>query len=113
MGLPVDTTPPVPPPPATHTEIALPAADLEKFVGRYNLGPSFNIAVTRRDGTLYVLREEAPGGQPLPVYPEAPLAFFWKALDATIRFTADANGAVTGVEIKQGAATFTGKRVAP
>jgi serine-type D-Ala-D-Ala carboxypeptidase/endopeptidase len=116
LGRPVAPTPPLatpPPPPTAHTEITLPAAALDKFVGRYDLGPSFTIAVTRRDGTLYVLREQAPGAQSLPVYPEAPLQFFWKALDATIRFTADAGGAVTGVEIKQGAATFAGKRIAP
>jgi D-alanyl-D-alanine-carboxypeptidase/D-alanyl-D-alanine-endopeptidase len=115
LGTPVGPTPPLaapPPPPTKHTEITLPAADLDKIVGRYNLGPGFNITVSRKDGTLYVLREEAPGAQPLPVYPEAPLLFFWKALDATIRFSADASGAVTGAEIKQGPATFTGKRIA-
>ncbi len=58
-----------------------------------------------------MLREAIPGAQPLPVYPEAPLAFFWKAVDATIRFTVDATGAVTGAELQQGAAKFAGKRV--
>jgi CubicO group peptidase (beta-lactamase class C family) len=113
-GLPVAPTPPVPPvppPPTKHTEISLPAAELDKFVGRYDFGNGFTIAVTRDGATLRVLREGIPGAQAAPVYPEAPLAFFWKVVDAQIRFTADASGAVTGTELKQGGATFTGKRV--
>jgi len=116
VGMAVGPTPPVPappPPPTQHTEITLPADALDKFVGRYDFGPGFTVAVTRDGATLKVLREEAPGAQPLPVYPEAPLSFFWKALDASIRFTIDAGGAVTGAEIKQGSATFAGKRITP
>jgi CubicO group peptidase (beta-lactamase class C family) len=116
IGVSVGPTPPLPPPPpppTVHKEITLPVADLDKFVGRYEMGPGFTIAVTLKDGGLYVLRDGIPGMQALPVYPEGPLAFFWKVLDAQIRFTADASGAVTGAEIKQGAATFSGKRIAP
>jgi len=114
--VPVGSTPPVPappPPPTQHTEISLPAGALDKFVGRYDFGPGFTVAVTQSNGTLRVLREQAAGTEPLPVYPEAPTAFFWKALDAQIRFTLDAGGAVTGVEIQQGAAKFTGKPIKP
>lgn len=116
IGVPVGSTPPVPappPPPTQHTEISLPAGALDKFVGRYDFGPGFTVAVTQSNGTLRVLREQAAGAEPLPVYPEAPTAFFWKALDAQIRFTLDAGGAVTGVEIQQGAAKFTGKPIKP
>ena len=96
-----------------HTEISLPLADLDKFVGRYDLGKEFLIAVARDGATLWVLRLNVPGAQPGPIFPEAPLAFFWKVIDAQIRFTADASGAVTGAEITQGGRLFTGKRLEP
>lgn len=116
IGTPVAATPPVPPPPpapAKHTEIALPASALDRFVGRYDFGPGFTIAVTRVGETLRVLREGIPGAQEAAIYPEAPLAFFWKVVDAQIRFTTDASGAVTGAELSQAGQTFTGKRVDP
>jgi D-alanyl-D-alanine-carboxypeptidase/D-alanyl-D-alanine-endopeptidase len=98
--------PAAPPAPTKRTEIALPAAALDKFVGRYDFGNGVVVAVTRDGATLRVLREGMPEAQALPIFPEAPLAFFWKALDAQIRFTTDANGAVTG-------AVLAGKRVTP
>lgn len=113
LGTPVAQTPPVPPappPPVKRTEISLPAAELERFVGRYGFEAGFVIAVTHEGGTLRVLREGVAGASALPIFPEAPLAFFWKAVDAQIRFTTDASGAVTGAELTQGGQSFTGKR---
>jgi hypothetical protein len=109
---PTPPTPPAPPPPTTHTEISLPASELDKFVGRYDFGSGFAIGVTR-EGTVLRVQREGVAMPGLPIFPEAPLAFFWKALDAQIRFTTDASGAVTGAELKQGGQTFTGKRVRP
>jgi hypothetical protein len=98
--------------PTKHTEISLPEADLDKFVGRYDLGKGFLIAVARDGLTLWVLRLNTPGA-PGPIFPEAPLAFFWKVFDAQLRFTADATGTVTGAALTAGGTVFTGKRVEP
>jgi hypothetical protein len=110
----IDQRPPPTAPirPTKHTEISVPAADLDKFVGRYELGKDFVIAVARDGATLWVLRLNAPG-YPAPIFPEAPLAFFWKVFDAQLRFTADASGAVTGAELTQGARVFSGNRLEP
>lgn len=116
IGAPVGPTPPVPPPPpppTKHVEISLPPGALDKFVGRYDFGTGFTIAVTREGGFLHVQREGVAGAPALPIFPEAPLAFFWKAVDAQIRFTIDASGAVAGAEIKQNGQAFTGKRMRP
>lgn len=116
LGAPVGPTPPVPPaPPAPkkRTEISLPAAQLDRVVGRYDFGSGFVIAVTRVGDTLLVQREDVAGASPLPIFPEAPLAFFWKAVDAQIGFATDAEGAVTGAELTQGGQSFTGKRLKP
>jgi D-alanyl-D-alanine-carboxypeptidase/D-alanyl-D-alanine-endopeptidase len=114
IGAPVAPTPPVPPPPpppTKHTEISLPAADLDKLVGRYDFGNGFVITVTHDGATLRVLREAIPGAQAAQIFPEAPLAFFWKVVDARIRFTTDASGTVTGAEFAQGNTKLTGRRL--
>jgi hypothetical protein len=116
IGAPMAPTPPVPPAPPSRvkrTEITLPAAELGKFTGRYDFGSGFSIAVTLNGGVLRVQRENIPGAPALPIYPEAPLAFFWKVVDAQIRFTVDASGTVTGAVLNQDGQTFTGKRVEP
>ncbi len=117
LGAPIGPTPPVPaapPPPSVHTEITLPAEALEKFVGRYWMdfgGVRGVVAITLDGATLRAQRADIPGAPALPIYPEGPQAFFWKAVDAQIRFTTDAGGAVTGAELSQGGATFTGARM--
>ena len=58
-------------------------------------------------------REGVAGAPALQIFPEAPLAFFWKAVDAQIQFTTDANGAVTGAALSQGGQLLTGKRITP
>ena len=113
IGLPVSPTPPVQPPPAKRTEITLPAAELDKFVGRYDFGNTAVVAITRDGGTLRAQREGISGAPALQIFPEAPLVFFWKDLDAQIRFTTDASGAVTGAELTQSGQSLTGKRARP
>jgi CubicO group peptidase (beta-lactamase class C family) len=108
---PTPPVPPAPPPPVKHTEITLPPAELTKFTGRYAFDQGFEVAITLENGVLRVQRLGVPGAPALPIFPEAPLVFFWKAVDAQISFTVDASGAVTGAVIVQSGQTFTGKRV--
>lgn len=115
-GQPVQPTPavpPAPPPFVPRTEISLPVAELDKFAGRYDFGSGFVVAITRDGGYLYAQpqREGVPGASRV-IVPEAPLAFFWKAMDAQIRFTTDASGMVTGAVLTQGK-QMVGRRVAP
>ena len=113
LGTLVAATPPVPPAPVKRTEISLPTAELDKVVGRYDFGSSIVIAITREGVILRAQREGVAGAPALQILPEAPLAFFWKDVDAQIRFTTDANGAVIGAELKQGGQSLTGKRITP
>jgi CubicO group peptidase (beta-lactamase class C family) len=116
VGSPVAPTPPIPPAPApqvARAEIALPAAELDRVVGRYNFGAGVEFEVVRDGATLKAQRLGVPGAPALPIYAEAPLSFFWKAVDAQLRFTTDASGGVTGAEFVQGEAKLRGTRVAP
>ena len=116
LGRPIAATPavpPPPPPPARHTEISLSAEQLEKAVGRHDFGSGIMIAITRDGAVLRAQREGMAGAQALQIFPKAPLEFFWKALDAQIELTTDANGAVTGARLSQGGQLLTGKRITP
>jgi hypothetical protein len=95
-----------------HKEIALPAAELDRFVGRYDFGDNFTISVTRRGATLWVIREGSHGERGAAIYPEAPRAFFWKMAEAQLRFTVDAQGNVNGAEFKEAGDWQPGKRLA-
>jgi CubicO group peptidase (beta-lactamase class C family) len=108
---PTPAVPPAPPPFVPRTAISLPVGELDKIAGRYDFGPGFVVAITRDGGYLYAQREGVPGAPRLQIVPEAPLAFFWKALDAQIRFTTDASGMVTGAVVTQGR-QMVGRRVA-
>jgi D-alanyl-D-alanine-carboxypeptidase/D-alanyl-D-alanine-endopeptidase len=114
IGSPVQPTlpvPPAPPPPKQRTEITLPAEALDKLVGRYDFGSGFVIAITRDGAALRAQREGIPGAPALQIFPEAPLAFFWKEVDAQLRFTTDPSGAVTDAEFAQGSMKLPGKRL--
>ena len=88
-------------------------AELDKVAGRYDFDPGFVVTITRDGGYLYAQshREGGPGAPRLQILPEAPLAFFWKAMDAQIRFTTDAGGMVTGAVLTQQGRQMVGRRV--
>jgi CubicO group peptidase (beta-lactamase class C family) len=95
LGSPIGPTPPVmPPPPAaeTRTEVQLPASELDRVVGRYEIaGRVFTF--TREGDHLWAEPDGLPRAR---AYAEAPLQFFWRGIDVQIRFTTDESGAVTG-----------------
>jgi hypothetical protein len=110
LGYPVAPTPPVPPPPPpVPVEVTLPAAELDRVVGRYDFGDGVNV-ITREGGQLLSSRA---GVQTLPIYPEAPLRFFFKAIDAQYRFTTDEAGNVDGVVFTMPGMERTAKKVEP
>ena len=110
---PTPAVPPAPPPFVPRTAISLPVAELDKVAGRYDFGPGFVLAITRDGGYLYAQRDGVPGAPRLQIVAEAPLAFFWKAMDAQIRFTTDAGGMVTGADVIDRGRQMVGRRVAP
>ena len=111
VGSPVAPTPPVPAAPPVRAEVTLPLAELERVVGRYEIAPGVAIAFTLDGGMLRARNEAVPSAQAFPVYAEAPLSFFWKVVDAQVRFTADADGKVTGMVLSQGGQQIPGTKL--
>ena len=99
--------PPAPPPPSQHTEVTLTPAQLDHVVGTYQLTPAARVTI-RRDGDH--LMAQVTGQAAFPIYPESALAFFWKVVDAQIRFV-ETGGEVTGAVFSQNGATIDAKKV--
>jgi hypothetical protein len=104
---------PAPPPRTAHSEISLPPTELDRVIGRYEFTPGVVFNITRVGNGLHAQRQGAVTGPDLPLFPEAPLKFFWKAVDAQIRFTTDASGQVTGAVFVQNGQSLTGNRTQP
>ena len=86
-------------PPKQRTAIALPVSALSAFVGVYELAPGTELVVTMGDEAL--IARSTAGGQPVRLWPESPVNFFVKEVDAQITFTRDQSGAVTGLVLHQ------------
>jgi serine-type D-Ala-D-Ala carboxypeptidase/endopeptidase len=106
---PTPPVPPAPPRPVARTEVELPVAELDRVVGRYDFGDGV-LEITREGN---VMRSSRAGVPTLRIHAEAPLQFFFRAIDAQLRFTADDSGAVTGVVFTQPGFEASGTRLEP
>ncbi len=106
--LPAGAVPPAPPPVSTHKAISLPPAELDRVIGRYAITGDVVLTVSREgDG----LKAQFPGQSPLPIFPEGPLDYFFRAVDAQLRFAADEAGKVAGVTLTQSGRVLQGRRL--
>lgn len=92
----------------TRTEIAVDENVLQRYVGRYELAPTFSIVVTREGARLFV---QATGQPRFEVFAESEKEFFLKAVDAQISFEVDAENKVTGLVLHQNGGHAPGKKV--
>jgi CubicO group peptidase (beta-lactamase class C family) len=103
----LDASVPLAPIPKRRVAIALPADVLQRYVGEYELAPTFIITITRDGNALFA----QPSGQPrLPIFAESETQFFLRAVDAQLTFNRDASGAVTGLTLHQNGQNLPGRR---
>jgi D-alanyl-D-alanine-carboxypeptidase/D-alanyl-D-alanine-endopeptidase len=93
------------PPPSR--EVALAAADLADYPGKYPLAPAFVLTVTVENGAVMV---QATGQPKFPVYASAKDEFFYKAVEARISFTRNSAGQVDGLILHQNGRDMPGKK---
>jgi D-alanyl-D-alanine-carboxypeptidase/D-alanyl-D-alanine-endopeptidase len=85
-------------PAITRSEVALPAAVLDQYVGVYTLDKSVRLTLLRQgDGVVARLT-----GQPfIPIFASAKDEFFYKVVDAQLSFHRDADGKIIGLTLHQ------------
>jgi CubicO group peptidase (beta-lactamase class C family) len=79
-------------------EIALPAERLAEYAGNYPLAPGLTLALTLEDGVVFLQGTKQPKHR---AFASAPDEFFFKTVDASVTFTRDAGGKVTGLVLHQ------------
>jgi len=94
--------------PSAPKELQLTEAELDKFLGEYELMPGFNIAVTREGKQLFC---QATGQQRFEVFAKTPTRFFLKVVDADIEFYPDEKGVVNKMKLYQAGQEIEGKRI--
>ena len=80
------------------SEITVAPQVLDRYLGVYELAPTFKITVTREGSQLMV---QASGQPKLPVFASSETKFFYKVVDARIEFFKDGTGAVTHLVLYQ------------
>ena len=92
---------------ARASEVDVDAATLEKYVGVYELAPTFAITVTLEDGQLMA---QATGQDKYPIFAESPTEFFYKVVDAQLTFEVGDDGKVEKLILHQNGADVPGIR---
>ena len=85
-------------PVAIRSEVTLPVATLDEYVGRYEFAPTFALAVMREGERLWVRATNQPRFR---IYAEAKDRFFLKVVPARLEFERDSTGVVTAVILEQ------------
>ncbi|WP_138990529.1 serine hydrolase [Larkinella sp. C7] len=81
---------------------------LEKYVGKYELAPTFSITVTRTATQLFA---QATGQDRFELFPESETKFYLKVVPAQVTFVKDEKGQVTQLVLHQNGRDIPGKRI--
>ena len=85
--------------PQSRAEINVTAAQLNDYVGEFQLTPAAVISVVARDRQLYA---QLTGQVAFPVFAYEPDNFFYKVVDAQLHFERGEDGLVIAVVLHQG-----------
>jgi CubicO group peptidase (beta-lactamase class C family) len=86
-------------------EITLSPDILRKYVGTYELTPTFSIVMTLEDGHLMTQATNQPK---IPIFAESETVFFLKVVDAQVEFIKNEKGEVTSLVLHQGGRDMKG-----
>jgi CubicO group peptidase (beta-lactamase class C family) len=93
--------------PSERKAITVPAGILEKYVGTYEIAPTFSITITLEGGQLMAQATNQPK---FPLFAESETMFFLKVVDAQVEFFKDDKGNVTHLVLHQGGHDATGTK---
>jgi CubicO group peptidase (beta-lactamase class C family) len=98
----LDETFPLRPIPQRRMEVAVDSLVLMRYVGNYELAPTFQIAVTREAARLFI---QATGQPRFPIFAESDSTFFLRVVDAQITFSRD------GLTLHQNGQNLPGRKI--
>ncbi|MCU7550096.1 serine hydrolase [Chitinophagaceae bacterium LB-8] len=87
--------------------VSVPAEVLQRYTGRYDF-MSAVMQVTLESDQLFA---QLSGQAKFPIYPSSQTEFFWKVVDAKIKFIPDENGVVNRAEFRQNGQTLNVKKL--
>jgi CubicO group peptidase (beta-lactamase class C family) len=93
--------------PAERTQVKVDPAVLARYVGTYELAPTFSVTFTLEGDQLMTQATNQPK---FPVYPESQTKFFLKVVDAEVEFVSDDKGQVSSIILHQGGQDHKGVR---
>ncbi len=93
--------------PATRPALALPAATLDRYVGRYEEQPGFGLAITREGGQLLA---QVTDQDAVAIFAESETDFFYRDRNARISFRVEGD-AVQALVWRQGGAALEMRRL--
>ncbi len=94
--------------PKERTAIQLPEDVLKRYVGEYQLSPTFILSVTVEGERIYT---QATGQQRVEIYPASETEFFLTVVEAEIQFTVEDDGTVSGLILHQGGMKMPAERM--
>lgn len=94
--------------PAARKEITLAEEKLDKLLGVYELGPGFQLTVTREGTQMFM---QATGQGRAEAFAESETKFFLKVVDAQLEFAIGDDGRAASVTLFQGGRAMPAKRV--
>lgn len=94
---------------ARHIAIDLPLAQLDDYIGRYQLVPGVEFTIRRRDDSLEAM---VTGQTWLTIHAAGDDRFFYREVDASLQFSRDGDGKVDALTLHQGAVVQRAPRLA-
>jgi D-alanyl-D-alanine carboxypeptidase len=95
-------------PVSERQDIILPVAQLDGYLGRYELAPGFVLTVSREGQRMFA---QATGQPRAEIFASARQEFFLKVVDAQLSFQVDDKGQASAVTLHQGGRDLVGKRI--
>jgi CubicO group peptidase (beta-lactamase class C family) len=92
----------------SYTESSVKPADLKIFTGRYDLLGSAVIIITEENNKLYA---QLTGQPKFEIFPSSENEFFWKVVDAKIKFIKDEKGEISQAILYQNGQELKAKRL--
>jgi CubicO group peptidase (beta-lactamase class C family) len=94
--------------PKQRTEVTVDPSLLDRYVGRYQLAPTFQIVITREENQLFLQATAQPKSE---LFAETERDFFLKAVDAQVTFVVEGAGPAAKLIPHQGGLDQEAKRV--